>query len=288
MGDVMKHEIERVMELTGAAEKQIELHDDGYWSRAYVVNGGEFVVKFPKYDIVSYENEARFLNIVNTMPLPISVQKLKWLAEDKRCIVVYGVMGTPLSKLENLSIEQKQSIGKQIGAFLKLLHSLKPDYSGQNLDDEILEYQKCYADCVDFFSKHFSKEEQKSLDYLIYNYLPSLRKSLGENLVFSHADIWEPNIFIDEHGVVGIIDCNNAGYFDDAADFVVEDEALRGFILDHYGASETLYKKSEIKYDMSTITSPKFGIPLWGESFIIEKWIPLIRKVISKYKHQIS
>ena len=114
-----------------------------------------------------------------------------------------------------------------------------------------------------------------------------MRKNLGENLVFSHADIWESNIFLDENDVVGIIDCNNAGYFDEAADFGVEDEALRGFILEHYGASEILCKKVETKKDMSTITCPKFGVPLWGESFVVEKWIPNIRKVISRYEGQV-
>jgi len=283
----MKHEIERVKELTGAAEEQIELYDDGYWSRAYVVNGGEFVVKFPKYDSVTYKNEAMFLNLIKTLAVPINVQKLKWLAEDHRCIAMYGVRGTQLSKLEHITLAQKQSIGRQIGAFLKQLHSIKIDCSGKNLDEEILEYQKCYDDCADFYLKHFSREEKRTLDFLIYDYLPKARKSLGENLVFSHADIWEPNILLDENGVVGIIDCNNAGYFDDAADFVVEDEVLRGFILEHYGASESLRKKAEIKYDMSTITCPKFGIPLWGEAIIIEKWIPLMRKVISKYLKQL-
>ena len=37
----MRDEISKVMELTGAAEEQIKLHDDGYWSRAYVINDGE-------------------------------------------------------------------------------------------------------------------------------------------------------------------------------------------------------------------------------------------------------
>ena len=283
----MRDEISKVRALTGAAEEQIELHDDGYWSRAYVVNGGEFVVKFPKCDTVNYENEAMFLGLISTMALPVNTQKLKWLAEDNRCIALLGVKGTPLSKLENLTIQQKQNIGEQIGAFLKQLHSLETEYSGQNLDDELLEYKKIYDDCADFFAKHFSKEEQETLDYLMYTYLPTARKNLGENLVFSHADIFAPNILLDDNGKVGIIDCSNAGYFDEAADFCIEDETLRGFILDSYGAGEALRKKVEIKYDMSTITCPKFGVPLWGEAFIIEKWVPLIREVISKYKNPI-
>jgi hypothetical protein len=160
----MKHETAKVQELTGAAGEQIELHDDGYWSRAYVVNGGEFVVKFPKYDTVNYKNEALFLNLISTMTWPVNTQKLQWLAEDNRCIAIFGVKGTPLSKSGNLTIQQKQSIGKQIAAFLKQLHSLETEYSGQNLEEELLEYRRIYADCAEFYAKHFSKEEREALD----------------------------------------------------------------------------------------------------------------------------
>jgi len=107
-GDVMRNEIELVRELTGAVEEQIKLHDDGYWSRAYVVNRGEFVVKFPKYDTVTYENEAMFLNLINTLTLPINTQKLKWLSNDKRCIVIYGVRGTPLSEIKILALSKNE------------------------------------------------------------------------------------------------------------------------------------------------------------------------------------
>ena len=276
-------QLAKVLKLTGATENQVVLHDDGYWSRAYVVNGGEFVVKFPKYDTVDYGNEAAFLNLISGMDLPVNTQKLKWLSEDGRCIAMYGVRGTPLSELQNLTMNQKRSIGKQIGLFLKQLHTSKPDFPGKNLEDELHEYRIAYDDCADFYEKHFSKEEQAALDFLMYTYLPSERRSYGENLVFCHADIWEPNLLLDDSGTVGIIDCSNAGYFDEAADFCVEDAILRGFILDYYGASDILHKKVANKYDMSTITCPKFGIPLWGEPYIVDKWIPLIREVIMKY-----
>ena len=278
----MRCEIAKVMEVTSATEQQIELHDDGYWSRAYVVNGGEFVVKFPKYDSVDYTNEAKFLSIVGNMDLPVNTQKLMWLAQDNRCIALTGVRGTPLSKLPDLTTEQKQSIGSQIGAFLKQLHSIETAYSGQNLDEELLEYRKLYDDCAEFYKKHFTEDEIESLDYLMGVYLPTARKNLGERLVFSHADIWEPNILLDEKGTVGIIDCSNAGYYDEAADFMIEDETLRDFVLTHYCASENLRKKVDIKYDMSIIAGPSFGITLWGEAFIVEKWVPIIRKVIKK------
>lgn len=281
----MRNEIEKVKELTGAAGKQIKLHDDGYWSRAYVVNGGEFVVKFPKYDTVSYEKEARFLSLLSDMALPVSTQKVKWLQNDNRCIALFGIKGTPLSKINELTAEQKQSIGRQIGGFLKQLHSLKTDFDGQDLDEELSEYEKRYGRCASFYAKHFSAEERDTLDHLMRFRLPAARKALGEKLVFCHADIWEPNILLDDGGRAGIIDCANAGYFDEAADFMVEDEALRGYILDNYGASEALRKKVGIKYEMSMIAGPEFGALLWGEDFVVKKWVPLIRKVISKYRN---
>lgn len=284
----MQNEIVKVMELTGASENQIALHDDGYWSRAYVVNGGEFVVKFPKYDDVSYESEAKFLNLISPLSLPVNTQKVKWLAEDKRSIAILGVKGTPLSKIENLTAPQKQNIGKQIGAFLKQLHSLNTDFGGQSLDEELLEYKKLYGECADFYAKHFSKEEQQTLGYLMHTYLPTARKDLNEKHVFCHADIWEPNLLLDDDGKVGIIDCANAGYFDEAADFMVEDETLRGFILDEYGADEVLRKKVELKYDMSVIAGPHFGVTLWGEAHVLEKWAPIIRKTIVKYGEELS
>ena len=282
------NELAKVRELTGAAEEQIALHDDGYWSRAYVVDGGEFVVKFPKHEETSYEDEARFLHLLNAAAFPVNMQKVKWLSGDRRCIAVYGVKGTPLTKTGNLTVQQKKSIGGQIAAFLKLLHSLDTDFGGQTLEAELFEYQKMYRDCADFYERHFTLDERRVLDVLMHVYLPSARKDLGEKLVFCHADIWEPNILLDSNGRVGVIDCGNAGYYDEAADFGMEDGVLRGFILDHYGAGEALRKKVELKYDMSTVTCPKFGVPLWGEPYIVEKWVPLIRGVIEKYRRSVS
>ena len=279
-----QQEIERVIELTGASENQIEFNNEGYWSRVYVVNDGEYIVKFPKYDTVNYSNEAKVLTLLDSLELPVNTQKLKWLADDCRLIVISGVKGNPLSKLDHLTLQQKQSIGQQIGTFLKQLHSLEPDFYGQNLNDELQEYKILYDDCANFYSKYFTKDEKKVLDDLMHTRLPTARKELGENLVFSHADIWESNLLLDENGVVGIIDCSNAGYFDEAADFCVEDEVIRNFILDNYDASENLRKKVDIKYDMSVIAGPSFGITLWGESFVVEKWVPIIRKVITKYR----
>ena len=280
-----KREIKKVIELTGGARKKIKLHNDGYWSRAYVVNGGEFVVKFPKYDCVDYSVEARFLDFINAHNPPINMQRVKLLAEDNSFIAFCGVKGTPLSELKNLSLEQKSDICKQLANFLKLAHSLKlDDIGGQNLNFEIESYKLRYAESSSFFNKYLSKEEKEILDFLMLEYFPRKRIVLGEKIVLCHGDVWDPNIFIDESGKVGIIDCANAGYYEEATDFCFYDENLRKLLLDHYGADEVLHKKVELKYAMSVIVSPKYIIETDGEAVAVKTYLPLIREVILKYK----
>jgi hypothetical protein len=168
--------------------------------------------------------------------------------------------------------------------FLKRLHPTQSDFGGESLKEELIQYRNYFDECEGFYSKHFTIEEHKALRYLMHEFLPSVRENLGEKLVLCHADLWEPNILLDENGTVGIIDCSNAGYFDEAADFMVEDAVLRKCILDSYGAGDSLRKKVEVKYDMSVLAGPKFGITLWGEDYVLEKWAPEIRGIILKYK----
>ena len=292
------NEIEEVKKLTGATEDRIKLHDDGYWSRAYVVNNGEYVVKFPRNETVSYKNEAKVLDHLNTLKLPINIQKVKWMADDGHCVVFHGVKGKPLSEMRAFTYEQKQNIAKQLGAFIKLLHSVDIEVGEKlpeekMLDGEISSYQEIYGKLTDFYTKFMTQEERSELDNLMYNVLPKERKKLGAKRVFSHADIFEPNVLVDEEGNVGLIDFANADYCDDSADFGIDEPVLCGLVLDYYGADQNLRKKLAVKKDMSTIINPIFDIEKPGKVIdergklaAAEKWIPLVCNVVSKYKTQ--
>jgi len=249
-----------------------------------VVSGGEFVVKFPKFDSVDYSIEAKFLDFINAFSPPINMQKVKLHAADNSFIVFYGVKGTPLSELMNLSQTQKNDITKQLAKFLKLVHSLKLDIGGKSLSAEIDSYKERYGECSSFFNRHLSKEEKAILDFLMLEYFSKERKSLGEKIVLCHGDVWNPNILIDEVGKIGIIDCANAGYYEEATDFCFYDKTLRNLLLDHYGADDVLRQKVEFKYAMSVIVSPKYIVELEGEDAAVKNYLPLIREVISKYK----
>jgi len=280
----LSEELERVKNLTGATETQIKLHDDGWWSRAYVVNNGEYVIKFPKKEGVDFKHEAKVLNYLSGFNLPINMQRVKELPDDQSYCALFGVKGTQLKEvIKDLTLEQKQKLGKQLGAFIKQLHSIKMDIDGTGLDAELAHYKETYDKLAAFFERYFTAEEFKTLETLMYDYLPQARRNLGEKLMFCHADIFEHNIIIDDDGAVGLIDFANAGYCDEAADFIIGDDVLRGIVLDEYGASKVLRQKAELKADMSKILSPIHHIEKDGEAVTAEREIPIIRGVINKY-----
>ena len=283
----MKDEIQKVIELTGATKDRIKLNDDGHVSRVYVVGDGEYIVKFPRWEELNYNNEVAALNYLNTLELPVNIQRVKWVADNHRCIVFHGVKGTPLDKIKNLTTEQKQSIGKQIGAFIKLLHSIKPgtiDIGMRTLEKELQNYNKVFDELQDFFKKYLTPKEHERVNYLAYEYLPKMRRELGEKLVFAHEDIYEPNIIVDENGKVGIIDFGNAGYHEQAVDFGIDDVELGKIVLDAYGADEKVRKKVELKYDTSVLAHPKYHIERHGDKSEFDRMALIVRGIINKYK----
>ncbi len=80
--------------------------------------------------------------------------------------------------------------------------------------------------------------------------------------MFSHGDLGDGNIYIDENGQVGVIDFNESGYLDEAADFMdIMDADICGAMLDRYGADETLRRKVEIR----RAVRPMFVIGTYAE-----------------------
>ena len=275
------NEIDLIKSITGAVDSAIKQSFDGYNSRAYIVNDGEFVAKFPKHDAVNYKGEAKTLGHLESIKTEINLQKVKWASDDFSRIILHGVKGTPLSEMKNLSLAEKTDIAGQLGKFLKQLHTVKIDMGGENLEQELSNYNDAYKEVGEFYKSNLTKEELARLNFLMFDYFPNHRRRLGENLVFCHADIFENNIFIDENGKVGIIDFGNTGYFDQAADFMLEGE-LRQLTLDSYGADETLRKKVELKFDMSLLLYSKWEIARNGKDAAIKKCIPILRAVIEK------
>ena len=263
----IRQELELVAKLAGVAPGEIELYDSGFLSRGYVIDGGRIVFKFPKYDFVKYDNEAKVVNYLNTLDLGVGLQRVRYLSEDCKVIGFDGVRGTPLSELA-LSTGQKWQVAKVLAAYLKKLHAVKMQTDVVKPPSVMIaQWQEEYNNSKDFFAEHFTKEECAEIDRLMMSHMPSALENLGENLVFCHSDFAEHNIFIDANGEVGVIDFDGSGYYDEAIDFfVLKDDALLDMVLDEYKASDTLRRKADLTSTIRTFAYVKNISEQQGES----------------------
>lgn len=240
------NELQTIEQLTGVLPTQIKLADDGFWSRGYVIDNGRIVFKFRKSPEVKYEPEIKALEFVNSLNLGINTQKVGWVSPDDSYLGIYGVVGQSLDTLPN---PDYQSIGSQLASVLHKLHQAHPeDAEVFTLDKELAAWQERYQKSHDRFLDYFSEEEIARLDEFVFETIPAKLKELGENIVYSHGDLGDGNIFVDDDGSVGIIDFSEMCYFDEAGDFMdVSSEELRSAMLDAYGADNTLREKVRLR-----------------------------------------
>ena len=275
-------EIEIIKRLTGANDKEIILHDDGFISRGYVIDNGKIVFKFPKTKDAKYGYEAKVLRFLSGFDFDINLQKVGWENDKDEYLGLYGVPGVQIGNLD-LTDARKEKIGRNLGRFLKQLHALRmPDAFRLTLADEIKGWQERYLGLDDITAKkYFTDDEKQKFDYLMLELIPKKLNSLGERLVFSHGDLGDGNILIDPNEKLGIIDFSSGGYFDQAADFQdISDKTILHFMLDEYGADESLREKIRIK----RAARPLFVFKQYavrGDDYIIEKLISDARESIN-------
>lgn len=245
---LFKTEIETIKKLVGVEENRIRFSDDGFMSRGYVIDGGRLVFKFKKRFDTTYVYEAQNLDYLNQQNLGVHLQSVAFKAEDNSYLGIYGVPGISLEQY-TMSDTMRIAIGRQLGEFLRELHSLEPKTEiVYPLNDLIGVWQARYTKAKKTLAKHFDAEELAYMDTLMMREMPNTLQELGEKRVFSHADLGDGNIFIDSDGRVGIIDFNESGYIDEASDFMdITDNNLCSIMLDIYGADKTLRKKVEMQ-----------------------------------------
>lgn len=241
-------EVEIIKKLTGVEENRISFSDDGFMSRGYVIDGGRLVFKFKKRPDTTYVHEAKNLDYLNKQSLGVNLQSVAFKAEDNSYLGIYGVPGVSLEQYA-LNDASRIAIGRQLGEFLRKLHSLKPETEIVYPLDELIEvWQDRYAKARKTLAKYLDAEELADIDALMIREMPNTLRELGEKRVFSHADLGDGNIFIDSDGKVGVIDFNESGFIDEASDFMdITDNELCAVMLDTYGADENLRKKVEMQ-----------------------------------------
>lgn len=239
-------ELQIIKQLTGFDSDQIKLANDGFWSRGYVINNGEIVFKFKKSPEVSYKTEIKALNFVNSLNLSVNLQKVGWISSDDTYLGVYGVVGRSLN---TLTIPNYTNIGEQLANFLHQIHRAHPKNANtMTQENEITIWRERYQKSHDFLAIYFSDAEITRLDSFFLQSAPNTLHKLGEKLVFSHGDLGDSNILVDENGKIGVIDFSEMLYLDEAADFMdVGSDRLRQVMLKRYKADDVLKEKVRIR-----------------------------------------
>lgn len=248
---IVQTELALAAALSGVPEDRFTLADDGFFSRGYVAEGGRVVFKFPKASGVDYRQEIRMLDYLNTLPLGLSIQRVGWRDEQNRYLGLYGVEGRPLERL-SLTPALRESLGEQLGRFLRALHRAEPDFArplGQ--EDELAAWTRRYRAGRSILAGRFSARECARMDEFFLKEGPERLDRLGQRLVFSHGDLGDGNILMDQAGRAGVIDFSEALLLEEAADFMdLGDEGLCRAALQSCGAQADLREKVALRRAM--------------------------------------
>ena len=244
----MKDELETVMRLTGIGEEdRIQTCEIGWTSRVYIIDGGKIVFKFPRN--VKFREDCKYevaaLKLLREQEFDVRVPVLNWTTEDNSYFGFYGVEGKPLREvISDLSEDQIQEIGSQLGKFLRQLHGIKicGDVKAQTLEEQVLEYQNWYRKGRDFLIAFFSEADLMGIDDFFAHEVPKCMVGANE-LVFCHGDLDYNNTLISIETRVGIIDFGDAGLYDRSQDFRgMDDEILRESMIKSYDDDEVISK----------------------------------------------
>lgn len=279
----IEEQLSVIQSLIGENHK-IKVKEDGFVSRGFVVDNGKLVFKFPRRADVSYETEIDNLNYINSLELGVNLQKVAFSSESNEYLGIYGVIGNSLEEVK-LSEDEQRKVGKQLGLFLKKLHQIK-EHNGMpcTLKAEIEAWQNRVKFVNDFIAKTFSSKEQEIINVLMFEYMPSKLNGLGENLVFSHGDLGDGNVFVDENYKVGVIDFNESGLLDEAGDFMdISSNIIREEMLNAYDATQELREKVEIRRDIRPLIVLKPYLTR-NNPRIINCLVESIKNTLEKYE----
>ena len=248
-----QEEIKIVMQLTQADKKQILINEIGWTSRIYLVDDGRFVFKFPrnKEGKADLNHEINVLKSIEGHDFNLKTPVVKWCGERSDYVGFLGVPGEALSPeaMKFISNTQKETLGKQLGIFLKKLHSVNGVGNlGGNEEDQTSEYQEKYRENRNVFEQYFNTDELAFVDELFLKTALSRIKELGKDIVFCHGDFGYNNILLDSNMTAGVIDFGDAGFNDRSIDFVdLDDATVLNAALEAYGDDMVLREKIAIR-----------------------------------------
>ncbi len=287
-------ELQIIQNLTGINPTDIQLSDNGFWSRGYIIDQGRIVFKFKKSPGFSYQDEINALNFVNTLNLGVNLQRVRWIAPDDSYLGMYGVIGEPLvvaskNKPELNQLYDLDDIASQLSHALKILHSSHPAQAvTMSVQEEIDAWQTRILTPANWqaLSEYLSSSELAIVADFVQNKLPNKLLALGEHLVPTHGDLYKNNILIDDAGKIGLIDFYRLQLSDEAADFMdISNDLLRDKILQAYSANETLQQKVRLR----ALVRPIYIFGAYVErhdNTMLESFVRRLRQLIALGYHE--
>jgi aminoglycoside phosphotransferase len=236
----------------GYTADQIAFVDDGWSSRAYLVDNGKIVYKFPRSAEVmaGYEREIAALNLFASQSLPMATQRFRSLDPNGPYFSYYGLVGRQLTALlPEADRSAKYDFGRQIGHFLSRLHALElPSAPVVAVRDEVREYQDKYQLATPMINEYYVPREQKKVAEFFYEEMPDRMTMLGSQSKLSHGDLGLYNVIVDDEDSLGVIDFGNIGYYDQSKDFIdFGDADVLSGALEVYGDSQILREKIAVR-----------------------------------------
>jgi len=277
-------ELALVRQILGLGEhSNVKYEDDGWDSRVYLVNGGEAVFKFPRSPEtkMQYQREVRVLDAVQTIDSPILIPLLEWRGPDLQWFGYKGIVGKQLSScLSGLDADAKRSVGRQLGVFLRKLHTCRfEDIPVNSVEKEIAQYQEKYRLAVPALDK-LTAIERRVTQSFFFDVLPHKLRELGGELRVTHGDLGPWNIILTDHHQLGVIDFGDVSYQDPSKDFSgFGDETILAAALAAYGADDWLREKAWLRIKAFPILDVPFYLGK-GDLPGMQACLELVRRLI--------
>ena len=199
---------------------------------------------------IEYAREVRILEQLNSRDLGVLIPKITLTDERLDYLVYDGVEGETLDLvIKRLDEDTKRDIGRKIGEFLKVLHSINiQDVRDFPVREEIMQFQAKYKLSLPVIGQEFTEEQRSVLERFYLSELPEALKGLGEKPTLCHGDLGLWNMVYTPDGDLGIIDFGDIGFYDTSKDFIgLSDPAMQKAALEAYGYDENLVEKIKIR-----------------------------------------
>ena len=210
--ETLEREIGLARSLAGLRDDDlVEVDDEGWDSRVYVVNRGEVVFKFPRTTEAqaAYADEIAILRVMSGGSGRVAVPTLEWVGPDRSYLGYRGIVGQQLGRIGvSLSNVEQRRIGHDLGAFLTTLHAT--DLNGfvvVSVDDEISQFTRKFDASRVAIEPEFTRSAWNRLVEFFSTRLPETMRAFGSEPRVCHGDLGPYNLILGDDGRVGVAGC---------------------------------------------------------------------------------